>query len=142
TLEKKNDIALMNSNRALNRFRDVLPYDDTRVRLKNGPTDYINASLINVPLAKRHYILTQGPLPTTSEHFWQMIWEQNSCVIVMLTKLIERGYNKCWLYYPDYSNDSELIYDQVDLKVTFISEKPGLFYTQRKFDLTNMRVSF
>ncbi|CAF1008494.1 unnamed protein product, partial [Didymodactylos carnosus] len=139
TLEKKNDIALMNTNRALNRFRDVLPYDDTRVRLNNGPIDYINASFINVPLANRRYILTQGPLPTTSKHFWQMIWEQNTCVIVMLTKLMEKGCNKCWLYYPDYSNDSELIYNDVGLKVTFVSEKPGPCYTQRKFELTNMR---
>ncbi|CAF1092986.1 unnamed protein product [Adineta ricciae] len=138
TLEKKNNIALLNVNRGLNRFRDVLPYDDTRVRLQHGPNDYINANFVEVPWANRKYILTQGPLPSTSEHFWQMVWEQNSRVIVMLTRLIEKECNKCWLYYPDYENDSELLYDAVDLKVTFVSERQEEYYTQRKFELTNI----
>ncbi|CAF1201254.1 unnamed protein product [Adineta steineri] len=138
TLEKKNDIALLSMNRGLNRFRDVLPYDDTRVRLQGGSNDYINANFVQVPWAKRNYILTQGPLPTTSEHFWQMIWEQNTRVIVMLTRLIEKGCNKCWLYYPDYENDSELSFEEVDLKVTFVSERQEEHYTQRKFELTNL----
>lgn len=81
--------------------------DDTRVRLQRGSNDYINANFVQVPWANRNYILTQvdilnlfflfnnfchkGPLPTTSDHFWQMVWEQNSRVIVMLTHLVEKG---------------------------------------------------
>lgn len=34
----------------------------------------------------RKYISTQGPLPTTFDAFWEMTWEQNSRLIVMLTK--------------------------------------------------------
>ncbi|CAF1478672.1 unnamed protein product [Rotaria sordida] len=138
TLEKKNDIALLSTNRGLNRFRDVLPYDDTRVRLQRGSNDYINANYVQVPWANRSYILTQGPLPTTSEHFWQMVWEQNSRVIIMLTHLVEKGCNKCWLYYPDYENESEIYFDEIDLKVTFVSERQEDHYTQRKFELTNL----
>ncbi|CAF3844938.1 unnamed protein product [Rotaria magnacalcarata] len=138
TLEKKNDIALSSINRGLNRFRDVLPYDDTRVRLQRGSNDYINANFVQVSSANRNYILTQGPLPKTSEHFWQMVWEQNSRVIVMLTRLVEKGCNKCWLYYPDYENESELYFEEVDLKVSFVSEKQEEYYTQRKFELTNL----
>ncbi|UJR07765.1 hypothetical protein I4U23_012048 [Adineta vaga] len=138
TLEKKHDIALLSTNRGLNRFRDVLPYDDTRVRLQRGFNDYINANFVEVPWANRKYILTQGPLPKTSEHFWQMVWEQNSRVIIMLTRLVEKNCDKCFLYYPDYENDSELSYDVVDLKVTFVSEKQEEYYTQRKFELTNL----
>ncbi|CAF2242192.1 unnamed protein product [Rotaria magnacalcarata] len=138
TSHKKYDTALFNMNRALNRFRDVLPYDDTRVCLTRGSNDYINANYVQVPAANRKYILTQGPLQATSGHFWQMVWEQNSRVIIMLTHLVEKGCNKCWLYYPDYQNDSEIIFDDVDLKVTFVSDRQYRYYTQRKFELINL----
>lgn len=35
-------------NRSLNRYRDVSPYDQTRVVLTKGPCDYINANLVQV----------------------------------------------------------------------------------------------
>lgn len=34
----------------------------------------------------RRYISTQGPLPATFRDFYTAVWEQNSLVIVMLTK--------------------------------------------------------
>ena len=38
---------------------------------------------------KTEYIITQGPLHTTLEAFWTMVWENNSRVITMMAKLVE-----------------------------------------------------
>ena len=40
---------------------------------------------------RRGYIATQGPLPCTFDDFWRLVYEQNTNIIVMLTKLVERG---------------------------------------------------
>ena len=54
--------------------------DHSRVRLLTPVegSDYINANYVAMPLASRKYICTQGPLRSTSAHFWQMIYEQVS----------------------------------------------------------------
>ena len=72
------------------------PDDYTRVRLKSDShEDYINANFIDGFHRPRAYIATQGPLPSTFADFWQMVWEQNTHVIVMITNFIEDG--KVWL---------------------------------------------
>ncbi|NWR47931.1 PTN3 phosphatase, partial [Regulus satrapa] len=37
------------------------------------------------------YIATQGPLPHTCAHFWQVVWDHKLSLIIMLTTLTERG---------------------------------------------------
>lgn len=88
-----------------NRYRDISPYDETRVVLKNAPSgDYINANFVNMVISNtditNNYIATQGPLQATTEDFWQMVLEQESNLIVMLTTVIERGRAKCHKYWP------------------------------------------
>nr|KAF6294177.1 protein tyrosine phosphatase non-receptor type 20 [Pipistrellus kuhlii] len=88
-------------NRDKNRYRDILPYDSTRVPLGENK-DYINASYIRIINGGQEYfyIGTQGPLPSTTDDFWQMILENNSNVIVMITREIEGGIAKCHHYWP------------------------------------------
>lgn len=75
--------------------------DFNRVEL-GDQRSYINAShiLMNVGEMEAHYIAAQGPLPHTSDHFWQMIWEQNVSVVAMLTLDVENGKVKCHQYWP------------------------------------------
>mmetsp|Transcript_29360 Transcript_29360/g.45371 ORF Transcript_29360/g.45371 Transcript_29360/m.45371 type:complete len:513 (-) Transcript_29360:43-1581(-) len=61
--------------------------------------DYINASMIRGLLGYR-YIATQAPLPNTVADFWQMVWEQNTHTVVMLTRFVEGGKTKAMRYWP------------------------------------------
>lgn len=85
------DVSQEAKNHKLNRYMDVNPYDHSRIKLRHGDTDYINANLVKMPNANRKYILTQGPLRNTVSHFWTMVWEQNSQAILMLNKIIEKN---------------------------------------------------
>ncbi|XP_011805721.1 PREDICTED: tyrosine-protein phosphatase non-receptor type 20 isoform X3 [Colobus angolensis palliatus] len=89
------------SNREKNRYRDILPYDSTRVPLGKSK-DYINASYIRIVNCGQEYfyIATQGPLLSTIDDFWQMVLENNSNVIAMITREIEDGVIKCYPYWP------------------------------------------
>ncbi|XP_063775940.1 tyrosine-protein phosphatase non-receptor type 13 isoform X2 [Pseudophryne corroboree] len=89
-------------NKRKNRYKNILPYDTTRVPL--GTVDaYINASFIKMPVGNEEfcYIACQGPLPSTVPDFWQMVWEQKSTVIAMMTQEVEGGKIKCQRYWPD-----------------------------------------
>ncbi|XP_065186354.1 tyrosine-protein phosphatase non-receptor type 1-like [Sycon ciliatum] len=85
-----------------NRYRDVLPADQSRVSLEveGGQCDYINANFVEIEDVGRQYILTQGPLPHTAEHFWQMVWEKKSKGVAMLNKVVEKAMRKCHQYFP------------------------------------------
>jgi len=98
--------AIQPYNHPKNRYSNVLPLEKTRVVLSKDSTDgsdYINASYINgqVPGSEKSYICTQGPTKNTIDDFWKMVWEQNSSVIVMLTKEVENTKPKCCRYWPE-----------------------------------------
>ncbi|XP_029055536.2 tyrosine-protein phosphatase non-receptor type 1 isoform X3 [Osmia bicornis bicornis] len=130
-------------NKNLNRYRDVLPYDHSRIVLKRGPCDYINANLIQVDRAHRQYILTQGPLENTAGHFWLMVWEQNSKAVLMLNKIIEKNHVKCYQYWPlgDSENNNTMMFPDVGLKVTFVSKTESSDYTTRVLKLTDLETN-
>lgn len=92
------------NNRAKNRYQNVLPHEETRVRLQvpdgSASSDYINASFISDASGKPAYIACQGPLEETTCDFWRMIWQENASVIVMLTRVFEIDRPKCWVYWP------------------------------------------
>ncbi|XP_075037786.1 receptor-type tyrosine-protein phosphatase F isoform X17 [Mixophyes fleayi] len=91
-------------NKFKNRLVNIMPYELSRVCLQPirgvEGSDYINASFIDGYRQQKGYIATQGPLAETTEDFWRMLWEHNSTIVVMLTKLREMGREKCHQYWP------------------------------------------
>jgi len=85
-----------------NRYNNILPKEDTRVRLSLLPgiegSDYINANRLTDGFT--NYISCQAPLSSTFGDFWRMVWEQDVSVIVMLTKIQENGQTKADKYWP------------------------------------------
>ncbi|XP_065896646.1 tyrosine-protein phosphatase non-receptor type 4-like [Dysidea avara] len=126
-------------NIAKNRYRDISAYDATRVKLLDGP-DYINANYVNMELVKTHqvnrYIAAQGPMQHTSRDFWQMIWEQESTLIIMLTLTTEAGKVKCCKYWPDVKSTSAF----GPYEVRCVSEQQDQTYITRYFTLRNIKM--
>jgi len=109
-------VANLPRNQVRNRWCNVLPFDNSRIKLISSDTndeyfnDYINASKVEAPeLDNKSYILTQGPLESTVGHFWQMVYQQQVSAIVMLCRLTETGICKCARYWPATDDDDDLI---------------------------------
>ncbi|XP_071033049.1 tyrosine-protein phosphatase non-receptor type 4 [Parasteatoda tepidariorum] len=136
------NIAKLPENLNKNRYKDISPYDSTRVILHGGSNgDYINASHVNMEIPTsgivNRYIACQGPLPNTTMNFWLMVWEQQSTLVVMVTTLMERGRSKCHKYWPNLYDTLEL----GPLRVTCIREQEKSSFVFREFTLINNDVS-
>lgn len=70
---------------AKNRYKDMLPYDHSRVRLQDilpGDCDYVNASHVKAQWSNRHYIASQAPVPTTFEvRLWLIYYRIPRCYL-------------------------------------------------------------
>ncbi|KAM8933746.1 tyrosine-protein phosphatase non-receptor type 4 [Pelodytes ibericus] len=132
--------AKLPQNISKNRYRDISPYDATRVILKGGE-DYINANYINMEIPSssiiNRYIACQGPLPNTCPDFWRMTWEQGSSMVVMLTTQVERGRVKCHQYWPELAVVSEF----GNFQISCHSEDGNPAYVFREMTLTNLEKS-
>uniref|UniRef100_A0A8D0DGC5 protein-tyrosine-phosphatase n=1 Tax=Sander lucioperca TaxID=283035 RepID=A0A8D0DGC5_SANLU len=73
------EVGALKENIKKNRYKDILPYDQSRVVLSlltsDSDSDYINASFIQGVAAGSSYIASQGPLSSTVIDFWRMIWQ-------------------------------------------------------------------
>uniref|UniRef100_W5NHA0 protein-tyrosine-phosphatase n=1 Tax=Lepisosteus oculatus TaxID=7918 RepID=W5NHA0_LEPOC len=106
-----------------NRYKTILPNPHSRVCLKTKNiydplSSYINANYIRGYLGdEKMYIATQGPMINTVNDFWQMAWQEESPVIVMITKLKEKN-EKCVLYWPEKRG----IYGKVEVLVNGVKD--------------------
>ncbi|XP_067304540.1 tyrosine-protein phosphatase non-receptor type 6 isoform X2 [Pseudorasbora parva] len=139
---KSRDEGMRPENKSKNRYKNILPFDDTRVSLQNADpnvvgSDYINANyVVNKLMDINHqkvYIACQGCLATTVGDFWQMVWQEESRVIVMTTREVEKGRNKCVPYWPTVEGESKDVGKYI---VTLLSEKDASDYKIRVMELT------
>ncbi|XP_039217115.1 tyrosine-protein phosphatase non-receptor type 13 isoform X1 [Crotalus tigris] len=113
-------------NRKKNRYKNILPYDTTRVLL--GPEGgYINASFIRMLVGTKEYlyIACQGPLPNTVADFWQMAWEQKCTLIAMMTQEVEGEKVKCQRYWPNAVGKTTMVSDKLRLSLVRLQELKG-----------------
>ncbi|XP_031700682.1 tyrosine-protein phosphatase non-receptor type 22 [Anarrhichthys ocellatus] len=91
-------------NNKKNRYKDIVPFDHTRVKLTlttaKNDSEYINASFIKGVSGSSAYIATQGPLSHTVLDFLRMLWEYNITVVIMACREFEMGKKKCERYWP------------------------------------------
>ncbi|XP_056019779.1 receptor-type tyrosine-protein phosphatase F-like isoform X15 [Ostrea edulis] len=125
-------------NKFKNRLVNILPFESSRVALQPirgvDGSDYINASFIDGYKYRQAYVATQGCLAETSEDFWRMLWEHNSTIIVMLTKLREMGREKCHQYWPS-ERSARYQYFVVDPMAEYNMPQ----YILREFKVTDAR---
>lgn len=102
---------------------------------------YINANFINMPVKDENflYIACQGPLPTTLGDFWQMVWEQKSDVIAMMTQEVEAGKVKCQRYWPDTPRTAEMVDDR--LQITVIKDQHLDHFIIRLIEVKDIQVT-
>ncbi|KAK0064213.1 tyrosine-protein phosphatase non-receptor type 6, partial [Biomphalaria pfeifferi] len=124
-----------------NRYKDLIPYDHNRVVLSPQTSslidamdesgDYINASFIRGYTNNDGYIATQGPMLGTVEDFWSLVWSENSRLIAMLCRIVERCQNQSYKYWPEVGecldvDDVIIKTDVEDDRGTHIIRKIGL----------------
>ena len=135
-------VGVQPANRSKNRFKNILPFDHTRVVLTEGSdktvpgSDYINANYISSEVGEEsqfRYIATQGCLPSTIVDFWRMVWQEDARVIVMITNEVERGRNKCAHYWPKPEEPTE----QGALWLVNAGDTINPNYTLRHFEVTH-----
>ncbi|XP_062913828.1 phosphatidylinositol phosphatase PTPRQ isoform X1 [Mobula hypostoma] len=123
-------------NRTKNRFANIKPYNNNRVKLILEPSvpgsDFINASYVSGYLCPNEFIATQGPLPGTVADFWRMIWETRSKSIVMLTHCFEKGRIRCHQYWPE---DNKPVTVFGDIVITKLAENIQADWTIRELKI-------
>nr|XP_034316262.1 uncharacterized protein LOC117685819 isoform X3 [Crassostrea gigas] len=132
--------AVVPGNKSKNKYKNIYPYDETRVLLKiekgRSDSDFINASFIHGFGNVKSYIAAQGPLINTIDDFWWMVWNEKCDKIVMLTNLVEDDKVKCIQYWPDSDT-----MDTRNMKLELVVSESFADFTIRTFNLINGKES-
>eukprot|EP00054_Salpingoeca_dolichothecata_P021994 m.142574 g.142574 ORF g.142574 m.142574 type:complete len:750 (+) comp24186_c3_seq4:108-2357(+) len=129
--------SLDSKNIELNRYRNVVAYDHSRVKVTpnaaNNFSDYINANYMNGHNGEHSYIAAQGPVPAGFAAFWQMVLQENCNLILMITNEVENDKLKCHRYWPDHKQP-KMEFDT--LTIEYVSERAHATYIERAFTVS------
>ncbi|XP_067932647.1 receptor-type tyrosine-protein phosphatase alpha-like [Watersipora subatra] len=130
------NVALLPENRGKCKYIGLYPEDEHRVildRTDDEETDFINASFLEGYEKGELFIASQGPLETTIDDFWLMIFQQRPKAIVMVTNTVEMGKHKCEQYWPE---DVGGVMKFRDIKVTLTTCDIWADYVVRSLSVT------
>ncbi|EGD80727.1 hypothetical protein PTSG_01317 [Salpingoeca rosetta] len=133
------DASRARGNEPLNRYANIVAYDHSRVTVSgnqyNLNNDYVNANWIPGKSGPRHYIASQGPVPDAFPSFWQMVWENQVSVIVMVTNEVENGKLKCHRYWPEPMQGTSAAIQCGGFEVTFVGQDVLPTFVLRTFSV-------
>ena len=120
-----------------NRYSDVLAYRWNGIKLidkNNKKEQFINANWIASPLVEnetKQFIATQGPMVNTCSHFWQMVHQTNSKLVIAIIENEVIG-SKCYAYWP---RSDALVFG--DWKVNSLDKQTNDLLINRKLNMAN-----
>uniref|UniRef100_A0A8C8FUK7 Receptor-type tyrosine-protein phosphatase C n=1 Tax=Oncorhynchus tshawytscha TaxID=74940 RepID=A0A8C8FUK7_ONCTS len=121
-------------NQPKNRYVDILPckwsYVNTAVPRQN------TLSYMNTAVPRQNTLSYMNTAEETVGDFWRMVWEQQSSIIVMVTRCEESNRNKCAQYWPSPEREVE-IFEGFVVKLNREEHCPD--YIIRHLSLTNKR---
>uniref|UniRef100_A0A3B4CL75 Receptor-type tyrosine-protein phosphatase C n=1 Tax=Pygocentrus nattereri TaxID=42514 RepID=A0A3B4CL75_PYGNA len=113
-------------NQSKNRYVDILP-----CRLNN---QQMQCGFLMVYIL--FFLCFYGPKEETIGDFWRMTWEQNTSIIVMVTRCEEGNKNKCAQYWPSAERETE-IFDDFVVKIKGEENCPD--YIIRRLSVMNRK---
>ena len=105
----QNHFLQLSKDNPKNRYTDIRTYEYNKVPLKTN--EYINASFIHIP-NENSFISTQGPIESSINDFWEMIFEYDCKIILMLCSEIEGGRKKCSEYWKSKNSIFKIEYKE------------------------------
>ena len=100
----------------------------------NKKEQFINANWIASPLVEnetKQFIATQGPMVNTCSHFWQMVHQTNSKLVIAIIENEVIG-SKCYAYWP---RSDALVFG--DWKVNSLDKQTNDLLINRKLNMAN-----
>ena len=116
---EQNHFYQLSKHHSKNRYTDIRTYEYNKVPLQTK--EYINASFIHIPNEKS-FISTQGPIEDSIDDFWEMIFEYDCKIILMLCNEIEGGRKKCSEYWKSKNSIFKIEYKEEKKKDLIIRD--------------------